>query len=71
MNLISIVNTYSPFSSATPNVALPEDQGLLAWTFDPLFTTTSSVITNGTVYLAAIKMRSAGTRIITSLILLM
>lgn len=44
-----------------PNIPMPDDQGLLAWAFDPLFTTTSTTITNGTVYLAGIKMRTAGT----------
>jgi hypothetical protein len=46
-------------ASQTPNIRFPSDQGLVAWTFDPLFSTATTTVTNGTVYLAAVRLRSA------------
>lgn len=41
--------------------SLAEDQNLIAWTYDPLFTNSSTTVTNGTVYLAAVNVRKAST----------
>jgi hypothetical protein len=48
----------APTKATTP---LAEDQNLIAWTYDPLVSSTSTTVTNGTVYLAAVNVRKAST----------
>jgi hypothetical protein len=39
------------------NVAWPNDQNLIAWSFDPALAHNASLLTNGTVYLSGIQIR--------------
>ena len=45
-------------SGSSPATPLSTDQGIAAWAYDPLFTSNSTTITGGTVYLAAVRVRS-------------
>lgn len=54
------VDTSSP-AAVNPNIALPSDLGFIAWSYDPAFTSSSTVVTNGTLYLSAVYIRAATT----------
>ena len=45
----------------SPPIALPSDHSLLAWAADPTNASTNSTLTNGTLYLASVYLRSAAT----------
>lgn len=44
-------------TSPLPSITQPEDHGLLVWTYDPVFASSNSTLTNGTVYLIGIYVR--------------
>jgi hypothetical protein len=43
------------------NTPWPNDQNLIAWTYDPALAHNASLLTNGTVYLAGIEIRRVAT----------
>lgn len=46
---------------SAPNIPLPTDHGLTAWSYDPSFASTGQLLTNGTIYLSAVYLRAAAT----------
>lgn len=46
---------------AAPNMALPADHGFTAWSYDSSFASTGQLLTNGTIYLSAVYLRTAAT----------
>jgi hypothetical protein len=46
---------------ADPNISLPGDHGLISWSYDPSFASSNQLLTNGTVYLSAVRIRRATT----------
>lgn len=44
-----------------PNTTLPSDHNLTAWSYDPAFSSTGQLLTNGTLYLSAVPIRKAAT----------
>lgn len=40
-----------------PNMILPSDHALVAWSYDPSFASTGNLLTSGTLYLSAFRLR--------------
>jgi hypothetical protein len=53
--------TIGGLTVADPNVIQPADHALIAWSYDPSFASTGNLLTNGTFYLSAVRLRRTAT----------
>lgn len=53
--------TIGGLTVADPNSAQPGDHGFVAWSYDPSFASTAQILTNGTLYLSAVRLRRSTT----------
>ena len=54
-------STVGGLTVADPNIPLPGDHGLIAWTGDPSIMSGTQLLTAGTLYLSAVRLRRTAT----------